>query len=122
MRHALIVLQQLSVFDDPDWSTVYVRDTLDFFWVLDQLVQKIEEATAELNFDENHPFCLAGKKIAIAKAYCAERMGVHPSGAHPGGTHPGTAEYRDSNCIDDTWFQDIFGLFDHQYDVGAFQM
>lgn len=113
MRRILIALQLLSVFDDPDWSLVYVRETVDFLSVLDQFIEKIEKAAAELNLDENHALLVSAKKMAMAKAYCAEKMA-----AQSGGAQSGTAEYKDPNFIDDMWFQDLFGLFDYQNDTG----
>jgi hypothetical protein len=111
MRNALVALQQLSVFDDPDWSLVYVHDTLDFLQVLEQSIEVMEKAAGSLNSDENPIFTHTVKKIRIIKAYCEERMAAHPASAQPG-----VPDYTDPKLFDDTWFQDVLGLFDYQYD------
>jgi hypothetical protein len=109
LRIALVALQRLSVFDDPDWSLVYVRDTLDFIWVLDQCAGKVTKAAAELNLDEDHGLNRTAKKISIVSAFCRERMA-----AHSAGLQRGSLDYADPNFLDDTWFQDVLELFDYE--------
>jgi hypothetical protein len=113
LRRALVALQQLTTYDDPDWSLVYVRNTLDFIWVLDRFIERIEQAATDLDFDENHVFRRTAKKMAMAKAYCEDRMA-----AHSAGSQSGPLEYTDPNLFDDMWFRDVCGVFDYQYDRG----
>ena len=70
IRFALIGLQRLSVFDNPEWDLNYVRDTLDFLWVLDEFDARLAKAAVELNFDEEHVFPLTAKKMRLARIYC----------------------------------------------------
>ena len=109
LRFALIGLQQLSVFEDPEWDLNYVRDTLDFLWVLDELYARFEKAAAELNFDEEHVFPRTAKKMRLARAYCQERMAAPMSR-----TERGNSDYEDLPLLDDLWFQDVFGMLECQ--------
>ena len=111
VRLALVALQWLSVFDDPDWSLVYVRDTLDFIWVLDQCSKRIEQAAVELNLDEDHGFSRTAKKMSVVSAYCQEKMA-----ARSAGVQQGAPNYADPNLLDDMWFQDVLELFQYQPD------
>lgn len=109
IRFALIGLQQLSVFEDPEWDLNYVRDTLDFLWVLDELYTRFEKAAVELNFDEEHVFPRTAKKMRLARVYCQERMAAPTSTAQRG-----NSDYEDLTLPDDLWFQDVFGMFEYQ--------
>ncbi|KIM97835.1 hypothetical protein OIDMADRAFT_182203 [Oidiodendron maius Zn] len=117
MRRALVALQQLTTFNDPDWSLTYVHETLDFIWVLDRFIQRIEEAANDLNLDENHLFRRTAKKMAIAKTYCQDRIASHSASAQSG-----PSDFPDPNLFDDMWFRDVFGVFDYQYDRGIPEM
>jgi hypothetical protein len=112
LRCAIVALQQLSVFEDPDWSKAYVQETLDFLWVLDQLVERLNKAVAEANFDENHIFARTAIKIGRAKEYCEVRM-TAPSAS----TKSDGSEYPDPDFFNDIWFQDVFERFDYEFNT-----
>lgn len=108
MRCGLIALQRLSIYEDPEWSLTYVRETLDFMWVLDEYVDRIEKAAAALDFNEDDPFSRTAKKMRVARVYCQEKMGTHSTNQQQG-----PSEYADLNLLDDLWFQDAFAMYDY---------
>jgi hypothetical protein len=112
LRTAMLSLYQVSVFDDPDWSLAYVRETLDFIWVLDRLIERLD--IVAVNCDPSHIFARASMKMSKARARCAKKMATQPQSGGP--------EYRDPNLFDDVWFRDMFEFADYQFDtpiVGA---
>jgi hypothetical protein len=108
-RLALIALQRLSIYDDPDWDLGYVHGTLDFLWVMEELYVRVEKAAVELGFDDDHVFPRTATKMKIARGYCQERMAAHS--AQP---QQGVSDHIDLSLLDDMWFQNAYGMFDVQ--------
>lgn len=103
-RLALIALQRLSIYDDPDWDLGYVRGELDFLWVMEEFYGRVEKAAVELGFDDEHVFPRTAVKMKIAKAYCQERMAA---------PQQGISDYIDLSLLDDMWFQNAYGMLDY---------
>lgn len=104
IRTAMLSLYQVSVFDDPEWSLAYVRETIDFLWAIDRLIERLDIAAVNSGI-----FARASMKMSQARARCAKKMATQPQA--------GAQEHRDPNFFDDIWFRDMFEFADYQIDT-----
>jgi hypothetical protein len=121
LTSALISLQLLSTFDHPDWSLVYVRETLDFLGVLDRLIEQLSKAQSEFHSGESPVLARTAQKIRRIKAYCEGKMIVQSAGVQSelwtvqNPEMAGTAG--PINFLDESSLRDILGLWDYPLDT-----
>lgn len=125
---SLVFLHKLSTFESPDWDLDYVRETVGFGNILDQLIGwfenvKITEGITEPSGeDAEDMFSRCVRKLSRIKAWHEQRTRSGSLGPEPSTTipHGGATMTGDSmNFLNDTWLEEVLGNWDSQYNDGS---
>lgn len=117
----IMTLERLSNFQHPDWDLSYVRETVNFFSVMDKMIEVFDAGRKQAGSDESSIFHHSWIKAQAIKAYCESRMVKVPISSEPPSTEPTgeldpdltmsglSLEYINS----ESWLRDVWGQFDY---------
>ncbi|RFU29964.1 hypothetical protein B7463_g6352, partial [Scytalidium lignicola] len=125
VTNAIITLERLSNFQHPDWDLAYVRETLDFFGVLDKLIEVFDFGRKQFGMDDSSLFQHSWKKAQAVKAYCESRMvevsrssadrRLEPTGELDPDLTMGGSTF---DSLNESWLRDAWGQLDYPVDFG----
>jgi hypothetical protein len=121
----MIVLTMTSTFEHPDWNLEYCHQKISTFDILGKLAASFENAAIAVSADQNgsgieHIYTLNAKKMRWIQEFC--RMKVDKSTTDIGQT-PSREPQPDAapttldeplNFLDEAWFHDMLGPWEHQ--------
>ncbi|KAH8805653.1 hypothetical protein F5884DRAFT_755216 [Xylogone sp. PMI_703] len=118
--NAITTFERLSNFHHPDWDLAYVRETLDFFGVLDKFIELFDFCRKQYDADESNLFHLNWKKARAVKAYCESKMLSIPR-PEPTDENDGDLTMASSMNFDflsEPWLLDGWGPLDYHINFG----
>jgi len=116
------ILQLMTTFDHPDWSTTFAKQTLDFVGVIEELAKRFSEVKSAIGYDSHTAddldiFSQSAKRMATIRVYFVNRA-ANISEQPPEDTRiePVNVEMLDfasggdmMDFLDDAWMRDILG-------------
>ena len=125
LANAMVVLHKLSTFESPDWDLDYVRQTVDFGNILDNLIRRFNEIQmtqgAEQGKQEGRDiFFRISRKLGRIKAWHEEKTTLRSSRRETTSAVPDGAPVMngDLEFFNEAWLEDILGPWDYQSNVG----
>jgi hypothetical protein len=120
--HALITLQLLSNFDHPDWNLAYVRETIDFFHILDRLLECFRMLKQAVGGLEGEMFERSAMKMRAVQEYIQARMstdGTNGSAGLPSASENlHDADLGLDDFLNEAWLDDVWGPWDSATNSG----
>jgi hypothetical protein len=116
LTRSIAILHNLSSFEYPGWSLDYVRETIDFVTVLDQVSGRLDSVKTLAGYENLDTFSPTVKRMNRVKLYVegklhsepAGNMGPEPNTILDCGTIPQTEELSNLlQYLDDDWMGDI---------------
>jgi hypothetical protein len=120
LAHCLVALYRLSTLEDPDWDRSLVRETLNFSYVLDQVVKKVAQVKIVVGLDHGSPedndvFSETARRISSIKAWWDAKL-VEDSSERNNPIVDERLGEAPAVFSDDEWLTDMLGLRDYQFD------
>jgi hypothetical protein len=121
MSNAVKALYSLSTFNHPDWNTVYVRQTLDLYWVIDEVSKQLHKAQQELRSDQNPIFDRVVTKLALVRKFCEGKMNPQMSAdLQPDARNDQTTDVTrvpDLPFLDEASFRELMTFWDYEMET-----
>ena len=123
IAHTLVVMHKLSTFESKDWDLGYVRETVDFGRILDQLISWFNKALTAEGLEQNNPdveniFSKTARKLSRIRAWHDQKMASSSLTAGASSTELDVDVAMNGTSVDvfdEAWLEQMLGPWDYQY-------
>jgi len=113
LPHALVIFSKLSLIEVDGWDLSYVRQTMNFATVLDQIASKLEEAKKVMEIDplatvHSDAFSHYARKLRRVKGWWDAKFATDPAEVAP-------LQNMDVTEVVDDWMGCQYSCFDEDF-------